>query len=196
MENTPIVDPANILLPHPPVLRPKHQIRRQPLETRSAPANRITDIPLPFNLLKQRPDSKMIRAVGVLCKDVLKLLRSKATLRIIRVRVGPVFRAVDVDEVDAEERIGEPGRRRRVGEVDVDYYHGEGGEDKAEAEVVEADEGVRGPEDAVAVAVEVFAVLLEDGLVAVLLRPGAFGGAGGVCVGCCDVGAGEALGRG
>ena len=51
----------------------------------------------------------MIRAVSILCEDVLKLLRSEAALAVVRIRVGAVFGAVDVDKVDAEQGVGEPG---------------------------------------------------------------------------------------
>ena len=71
-----------------------------------------------------------------------------------------MLRAVDVHKVDAEEGIGKPGVARGVGEIDVNDEEGDGGENHAETEVVEADESVGGPENAVAVAVEVFAVLL------------------------------------
>lgn len=71
----------------------------------------------------------------------------------------------------AEEGVREPGRARRVREVDVDDEGREDAEEEVEAELLEPDEGVRGPEDAVAVAVEEVAVLLEDRFVRVLLGP-------------------------
>jgi hypothetical protein len=73
----------------------------------------------------------------------------------------------------------------------VDDEERERGEDYAESEIVEADEGVRRPQNAVAVAVEELAVLLQNGLMPVLLGPVAFGGAIGLVVGCGDVGACE-----
>jgi hypothetical protein len=55
---------------------------------------------------------------------------------------------VHVVQVDAEEGIGQDARARWVGKVSVDYEERDEGEDEAEAEAVEADEGVAGPEDA------------------------------------------------
>lgn len=194
MENTPIINRPNILFPHFAILRPQHKIRRHPLKHRSTPANRIRDIPLPLDLLHQRPNRQIILPVRILCEDVLELLRPEPALRVVRVRVGAVLCAVDVGQVDAEEGVGEPGGRGGVREVDVDYEERKGREQDPEAEVVEPDKGVAGPEDAVAVAVEEFAVLLEHGLVAVLLSPVAVGGAVGFVVGGGDVGARETWG--
>lgn len=53
----------------------------------------------------------------------------------------------------------------------MDDEDGEEGEQDAEAEGVEAEEGVVGPDDAVIIAVKEGTVLLEDCLVGVLLRP-------------------------
>lgn len=194
MENTPIIHAPDILLAHLPVLGPKHDIRGHPLKRRAAPANRIAHIALPPDLVEQRPDGEIVCAARVLGEHVLELLRAEAALRVVRVAVGAVLGAVNVVQVDAEKRVWQPRGRGRVGEVDVDYDEGEEGQDHAEAQVVEADVRVARPEDAVAVAVEVLAVLLQDGLVAVPLGPVVFGGAVGRGVGGGDVGAREAWG--
>jgi hypothetical protein len=62
----------------------------------------------------------------------------------------------------AEEGVGNPGRGRGIGEVDVDYEDCEEGEEDVEAEAVETDVGILRPDYAVVVAVEEVAVLLED----------------------------------
>ena len=66
MEQTAIVNRPDILLPHLAVLRPQHKVCRHPFENRASPSNRIADIPLPLDLLEQRPNSKIIRTVRVL----------------------------------------------------------------------------------------------------------------------------------
>ena len=66
VEQTAIVNRPDILLPHLAILRPQHEVCRHPLENRASPSNRIADIPLPFDLLEQRPNSKIIRTVRVL----------------------------------------------------------------------------------------------------------------------------------
>lgn len=192
MKNTSIVNRPYILLPHPPIFRPKHQIRRHPLKHRAAPPNWITHIPLPLNLVHQRPDVQIILAVRILCENILKLLRPEAPLGIKRVAVGAVLGAVDARQVDAETRVREPGGGGGVGEVEVDYYEGDGGEDDAETEVVEPNIGVAGPQDAVAIAIEELAVLLQHGLVPVLFGPVAIGRAVRLVVSGGDVGAGQA----
>jgi len=55
---------------------------------------------------------------------------------------------VHVAEKEAEEGVREYPRDSRVGEVAVDYEDGDEGEEQVEAEGVEADECVLGPEDA------------------------------------------------
>lgn len=71
---------------------------------------------------------------------------------------------MDPRNVDAEEGVreetacGESG----VGEVDVDDEDREDGEDDPVAEIVETVIGVKGPDYAVGVGVEVGEVLLED----------------------------------
>ena len=69
-------------------------------------------------------------------------------------------RAMHVLQEEAEIRVGQPAWTGRVGEVDVDDEHGEGGEEESQSQAVEAGECVAGPENAVAVAVEEVAVLL------------------------------------
>lgn len=96
-----------------------------------------------------------------------------------------MFRLVHVVEEEAEERVGQQPRARRVREVEVDDEHGERAKEHPKAERVEAAEGVERPDDAVAVRVEEGAVLLEHGLVCVLLRPlraAVRGGCGGGAV--------------
>ena len=100
--------------------------------------------------------------------------------------------AINVHQINPEQRVRKPATARRVGEVDMDDEQREGGENYAESEIVEADKCIARPENTIAVAVEELAVLLEHGLVAVLLGPVAFGCAVGFVVGCSDVGAGKA----
>ncbi len=71
-----------------------------------------------------------------------------------------MFGLVDVGGVDAEEWVGEVGGHGRVGEVEVDDDGCDGGEDPIEAEVVEADQRVERPDDAVTVGIEELEVLL------------------------------------
>ncbi len=71
-----------------------------------------------------------------------------------------MFGFVDVGCVDAEEWVGEPGGHGRVGEVEVDDYGCDGGEDPIEADFVEADERVERPDHAVMVGIEEIEVLL------------------------------------
>lgn len=78
---------------------------------------------------------------------------------------------VNVGRVDAEEGVGDPGCKRGVGEVCVDNEGSEEREEDAEAELVEAVEGVLRPDDIVLVGIEEFAVLLEDRLLRVSARP-------------------------
>lgn len=134
----------------------------------------------------------MIRTIRILRKDILELLRSKSALGVIRIAITPMLRAIDIDQVDAEQRVRQPGVGRWVREVDVDDEQRECAQDHTETQVVEPDEGVARPQDAVPVPIEVLAVLLQHGLVPVALCPVAFGGAVGLVVGCGDVGAGEA----
>lgn len=82
-----------------------------------------------------------------------------------------MFRAVHVHHVDAEQRIRQPPGSCGVREVNVDDERGDEREDDAEAEAVEADVCVGGPDDAVAVLVEEVDVLLQDGLVRVFGSP-------------------------
>lgn len=74
---------------------------------------------------------------------------------------------VDRWYVYPEEGVGEVGEGEtgRVREVDVDDDGGEQAEEEVEPELVEADEGILGPDLAVPITVPEHDVLLEDGLV-------------------------------
>lgn len=105
-----------------------------------------------------------VQPLAVLVEKVRKLLRAEAALVVVRARVAAVLAAVDLREVDAEERVGQPAPRgeRDVREAAVDDDGGEEREQQRPAEQPEADECFPGRDDTVAVEVEEVAVLLED----------------------------------
>ncbi|EHK97539.1 hypothetical protein M7I_6692 [Glarea lozoyensis 74030] len=127
---------------------------------------------------------------------------------IIGAAVTSVFGFMHILQIDPEEGVREPGRGGGIGEIGVDDEDGEEREQDVEADAVEADVGVLRPDDAVVVAVEEIAVLLEDlsceiegviglegthALVAVFGGPVVFGGSFGVVFCYGDVGSGSAL---
>jgi hypothetical protein len=67
---------------------------------------------------------------------------------------------MNVFQKDTEKWIGEPTGRCGIGEVGVDDEDGEEGEDDVEAETVEPNVCVWGPDDSVMVTVEEVTVLL------------------------------------
>lgn len=74
-------------------------------------------------------------------------------LRVVHLAVAAVLGAVHVLHVDAEQRVGDPGGRGGVGEGEVDEGACQAGDDVAEAQAAEADEGVPRRDDAVVVPV-------------------------------------------
>jgi len=94
--------------------------------------------------------------------------------------------------MDPEEWVREPGRRGRVGKIDVDYVKGDEGKEDVEAQRSEAPVSVGRPEDTVMVRVEKITVLLKDSLVRVFVVPGIVCGALRGSVGGGYVGASSA----
>lgn len=76
-----------------------------------------------------------------------------------------MFIFMHILDPEPEERVRQPSRYSGVREVCVDDEDGDEGEDDAEAETVEAVEGVGGPDYTIVVGVEEVAVLLQDCLV-------------------------------
>ena len=58
---------------------------------------------------------------------------------------------MNVRDVDAEEGVRQPARRRRVREITVDDQHGHQSQEVPEAQLAKPDEGVPGPDYAVVV---------------------------------------------
>lgn len=124
---------------------------RLTLEECTAPAYGIQDAPLPLQDLPDVPDSEVVAALRVLGKYVLELLRQEAALGVVCARVAAVLVPVDTGQVDAEEGVRQPARRRRVREITVDDQHGHQSQEVPEAQLAKPDEGVPGPDYAVVV---------------------------------------------
>jgi hypothetical protein len=144
------------------------------LENGATPTDGIRNIPLSLDHIGQIPKRQIIPPIPKLRKNILKLLRQETAFMIIRAGITSMLRLVRIHEEEAEKGVREPARACGVGEVDVDDEHGDEGEDVVEAQAVEPDEGVLRPENAVVVAVEEVAVLLDYALVRVFSRPVAF----------------------
>jgi hypothetical protein len=152
------------------------------LENRTTPTNWIRHIALSFQHIDRVPECKVIPPIRVLCEYFFKLLRDISALVIIRSRISSMFRPVHVLEIYPEQRVGQPSIRSWVREVDVYDKGCDNGQQDAEAEAVEPNEGVIRRHHAVAVLVEEVAMLLQHRLVCVFLGPavgeraeGAFG---------------------
>jgi hypothetical protein len=171
VEQAPIIDSPHILLQDPAVLGPEHEIRGGPFKDCATPSNWIRDVALSLDHVDNVPPREVIASIGILCKDLLKLLGHEAPLVVVGACVAAVLCAIDLLEVDTEEGIGNPRGARRPREVDVDDEEGDGREDDAEAQTMEPHECVLRPQNTVVVPVEEVAVLLEDGLVGMFLGP-------------------------
>lgn len=82
-----------------------------------------------------------------------------------------MFRPIDLLKVDAEERIRNPPRTGRVGEVDMYDKGSKKREEDAKAKPIEAYKCIVWPDYAIAILVEKVAVLLEDCLMGVFPCP-------------------------
>jgi hypothetical protein len=69
---------------------------------------------------------------------------------------------VKVRDVDAEERVGYPGGRCRIGKVDVDEEHGDETEDWVPAPCTATSVGIQRPDDAILIFIPVDYVLLYN----------------------------------
>lgn len=82
-----------------------------------------------------------------------------------------MFVLVDVLDEHAEERIRKPARARRVRKIPVNDEYSNPRKDDAEAEAMKPYECILWPDNAIVVAIEEVAVLLQDSLVRVLFGP-------------------------
>lgn len=131
-------------------------------QKRSTPAKEIKSHSLALVRPQQVPSIHTpLVAPVVLCKKVLKLLRAEPALVVEAHRVGAVLVLVQVGNVDAEEGIGDPVGRRWIAEVEVDDKCCEQAERQGPAPGAETAVRVLRPDDAIAIAIPVFGVLLD-----------------------------------
>lgn len=123
------------------------------LEERPTPTNRVHDAALTLQKGPDVAEGEVVAAVGVLGEHVLELLGQEPALEVIGARVAAVLVLVDFRNIDAEEGVRQPARRRRVREVAVDDKHGDEREQQAKPQFVETGEGVPRPDHAVVVLV-------------------------------------------
>jgi hypothetical protein len=97
-------------------------------------------------------------------EKVRKVLRAVTALVIICAGIAAMLRAVNVREVDAEERVRDPSPRRQCEprKPAVDDEYGKNGEDNAPLKETEPNVGFQRSNYAVAVEVEKVAVLLQN----------------------------------
>jgi hypothetical protein len=114
VKDTTIKRRPDILFHHLSIFRPEHKIRRAPclllanrishikdpqltLKSRSTPPNDIVNIPQPLEHLHPLPKRQIPPAFRILRKNLLKLLRHKASFIIIRARIAAMFRPAHID---------------------------------------------------------------------------------------------------
>lgn len=96
----------------------------------------------------------------VLCENVLELLWSEAALAVISLTITAMLILVHVGDMDPEVWVWNPAWRSGVGQVDVNDESSKETERNRPAPCSETAIGVRGPDDAVVVAIPVCAMLL------------------------------------
>ena len=107
-------------------------------------------------------------ATVILGENILEVLRSEPAFAVERHTIAAMFVLVVPIHLDPQVGIGQPRRTRRVRQVDIDDKGREDAEVRVPAKAPASEVSVQGRDDAVAVRVEVIAVL-DDGLVRVLV---------------------------
>jgi hypothetical protein len=77
-------------------------------------------------------------------------------------RVAAVLVFVEIRNVDAEERVWDPGGQSWIGKIDIDEKSGDQTEDWVPAPCTAASVGIQRPDDTILVLVPVDNVLLHD----------------------------------
>ena len=163
---THVINPPQILLVHHPIVLYQHESDSKLKDTRK-PAKRVHSVPV---CRRHAPEFSR-RQRGLVtpvphAEHVLELLWNKPALHIVGSRVRAVLVLVDGGDEYAEKGVGQVGEGEtgRVRKAEVDDECGQETHEDVEAQLVEADEGIVGPDLAVTIAVPEHDVLLEDGL--------------------------------
>lgn len=97
---------------------------------------RIHNQPLALHEIPHIPHRQRIPPIGVLGKDLLKLLGHETALVVVGAAVATVLGLVDVVQVDSKKGVGEDAVDGGVGEASVYDDGGEGGNEDVETEGV------------------------------------------------------------